>query len=382
MIKRTIEQSARMLWQQYPVVTITGPRQSGKTTLAKAVFPECGYVNLEALDVRAEVAADPRGFLQRHSAPVIFDEIQNVPALVSYLQEIVDEKGTPSLFILTGSHQPALQAAITQSLAGRTALLELLPLSIEEVASTTTALERDKLLYTGFMPRAYHSQIQPQRLYADYFKTYVERDIRQLANLKNLNLFETFLRLLAGRIGQVLNLNSLATDVGVSSTTIKEWLSLLETSYIITILHPYYRNFGKRFIRAPKVYFVETGLAAYLLGIRSEKQIATHPLVGNLFENMIVVDLLKQRLNQGLAPDMYYMRTSNGVEVDVVQENEGKLDLYEIKSGATFNKEMAKNLLTLRATIGDEIGLQTVIYAGHTASLAEGIQYKNFKDRC
>ena len=382
MIKRTIEQSARMLWQHYPVVTITGPRQSGKTTLAKAVFPECGYVNLEALDVRAEVAADPRGFLQRHSAPVIFDEIQNVPALVSYLQEIVDEKGTPSLFILTGSHQPALQAAITQSLAGRTALLELLPLSIDEVRSTGTVLERDKLLYTGFMPRAYHSQIQPQRLYADYFKTYVERDIRQLANLKNLNLFETFLRLLAGRIGQVLNLNSLATDVGVSSTTIKEWLSLLETSYIITILHPYYRNFGKRFIKAPKVYFIETGLAAYLLGIRSEKQIATHPLVGNLFENMIVVDLLKQRLNQGLAPDMYYMRTSNGVEVDVVQENEGKLDLYEIKSGATFNKEMAKNLLTLRATIGDEIGLQTVIYAGHTASLAEGIQYKNFKDLC
>jgi predicted AAA+ superfamily ATPase len=281
---------------------------------------------------------------------------------------------------LTGSHQPALQAAITQSLAGRTALLELLPLSIEEIASTTSLLERDNLLYTGFMPRAYNSQIQPQRLYADYFKTYVERDIRQLANLKNLNLFETFVRLLAGRIGQVLNLNSLATDVGVSSTTIKEWLSLLETSYIITILHPYYRNFGKRFIKAPKVYFVETGLVAYLLGIRSEKQIATHPLVGNLFENMVVMDLLKQRLNQGLAPDMYYMRTSNGVEIDVVQENEGKLDLYEIKSGATFNKEMGKNLLALQATIGSEVGCQTVIYAGHVASLAEGIQYKNFKD--
>lgn len=382
MIKRTIEQVAKALWQQYPVVTITGPRQSGKTTLAKCAFPECDYINLEALDVRAEVVADPRGFLQRHPAPIIFDEVQNVPALVSYIQEIVDEKGTSSLFVLTGSHQPALQAAITQSLAGRTALLELLPLSIDEVRSTGTVLERDKLLYTGFMPRLYNSQIPPQRLYADYFKTYVERDIRQLANLKNLNLFETFLRLLAGRIGQVLNLNSLATDVGVSSVTIKEWLSLLETSYIITILRPYYRNFGKRFIKAPKVYFIETGLVAYLLGIRSEQQIATHPLVGNLFENMMVVDLLKQRFNQGLPADMYYMRTSNGVEVDVVQERDGKLDLYEIKSGATFNKEMAKNLLALQPVLGEEVGRQAVIYAGGSASLIEGVQYKNFKDLC
>lgn len=378
MIKREIEDCAWHIWEQYPVLTITGPRQSGKTTLAKKVFANCDYINLEAPDVREEILADARGFMARHPAPIVFDEIQNVPELVSYIQEAVDADGRNSRYVLTGSHQPALQATVSQSLAGRTGLIELLPLSIAEINISGFSTNRDTLLYKGFMPRLYGSNIGATRLYADYFKTYVERDVRQLANLRNLRQFESFVRILSGRIGQLLNIDSLSSAAGISATTVREWLSLLEASYVIRLLRPYHRNFGKRFIKAPKLYFTETGLAAYLLGIRSQDQISTHPLVGNLFENMVVMDALKSRLNRGLDADMYFIRTSHGIEADLAIENNGKLDLYEIKSGATFHDEIADNLRALKSLLPSEIANLMVVYAGRDTSASGGIPIKCF----
>ena len=378
MINREMEKVAALIWEKYPVLTITGPRQSGKTTLAQKVFSDCEYVNLELPDVREEIRADARGFLARHPAPVIFDEIQNVPTLVNYIQAFVDGNRKNSQYVLTGSHQPALQAVVSQSLAGRTGLLELLPLTVGELRGTGMNPSRDKLILNGFMPRLYDSGIEASRLYADYFRTYVERDARQLANLRNLTQFETFIRLLAGRIGQLLNYDSLASDTGVSASTVREWLSILETSYVIITLKPYYRNFGKRFIKAPKVYFTEVGLATYLLGIRSPEQVASHPLLGGLFENMIVMDMMKTRMNRGEDTNLYFMRTSHGVEADVVEERAGKLDLTEIKAGFTFHDDMATNLRAIDRLLPGEIGKMSVVYSGQAASASGSIPVRPF----
>ena len=376
MIRRKMESLATKLWRQYPVVTITGPRQSGKTTLARAVFPKCEYVNLESPDVRMQIRADARGFFARHPAPVIFDEIQNAPELVSYIQVEVDERHANSMYVLTGSHQPALRAAISQSLAGRTALLQLLPLSIGELSGAGIEISRDQLIFNGFMPRLYDSGIEPTQLYSDYFQTYIERDVRQLINLRNLREFELFVRLLAGRVGQLLNRDSLASDVGVSSQTIAEWLSVLEASYVIYTLRPYYRNVGKRLVKSPKIYFTDVGLAAYLIGLTSVDQVATHPLVGNLFENMVVMDALKARTNRGRGTDLYFMRDYRGLETDLVVENGVKLDLYEIKSAMSFNPSFADSLVKLRQSI-DCIGRTKVVYSGDKASLGE-VEFVNF----
>ena len=380
MIKRFMAQTARKLWRHYPVLTITGPRQSGKTTLAKAVFPEADYVNLEIPDVREEALRDASGFMARHPAPAIFDEIQNSPHLVSYIQAESDRLGRNSLYVLTGSHQLALHAAVSQSLAGRTGILELLPLSIGELTASGKHKGRDRWMFEGFMPRLYNGGPEPTNLYADYFKTYVERDVRQLANLRNLRSFETFIRLLAGRVAQLLNLESLASDVGISATTAKEWISLLEASYIVRILNPYYRNFGKRFIKAPKIYFVETGLVCNLLGIKAPDQVATHPLVGSIFENMVVMEAAKSRLARGENDGLYFMRTSHGTEIDLVIENAGRLDLCEIKAGATFHDDMADNIRAITKIMPSEVGRKTVVYSGRETSTADGIEVKSFLD--
>lgn len=378
MIKRDISDVARRIWSMYPILTVTGPRQSGKTTLVRSVFPECEYVNLEMPDICEEVRVDARGFLSRHPAPVVFDEIQNAPELVRFLQAEVDARGGVSHYVLTGSHQPALQAAVSESLAGRTGLLELLPLSLAELRAAGVSKKRDCWMFDGFMPRLYDSKLPPTQLFADYFKTYVERDVRQLANLRNLRVFETFIRLLAGRVGQLLNVESLAADVGVSTSTIREWLSLLEASYVSYTLRPYYRNFGKRFIKAPKIYFTDVGLVCYLLGIRDPAQVAAHPLVGNIFENMVVIEMLKARLNRGDDSSLYFMRTSHGVEIDVVAEREGKLDLTEIKSSSTFHDEMADNLRAIARQLPEEVGSMSVIYAGRPVSASGGIPVNPF----
>ncbi len=378
MIERTMAKMALELWKRYPVVTITGPRQSGKTTLAQAVFREAEYVNLEIPDVREEAVRDARGFMERHKAPVVFDEIQNAPELVSYVQAETDMAGRNSMYVLTGSHQPALQAAVSQSLAGRTGILELLPLSLEELSDAGVKKSRDRWMFDGFMPRLYNKGPEPERLYADYFRTYVERDVRQLVNLRNLRQFETFIRLLAGRVAQLLNIDSIAGDVGVSATTVKEWLSLLEASYVIRLLRPYYRNFGKRFIKAPKIYFTETGLVCNLLGIKSASQVAAHPLVGGIFENMVVMEAFKRRLNRGEMDDLYFMRTSHGVEVDLAWEDGGKLDLCEIKAGATFHDDMANNIRAIKRLLPDDAGRGFVVYSGRETATADGIQAMPF----
>jgi predicted AAA+ superfamily ATPase len=254
-----------------------------------------------------------------------------------------------------------------------------MPLTIGELAAVGVEKSRDEWIFEGFMPRLYDSALLPTELYRDYFRTYVERDVRQLANLRRLAAFETFVRLLAGRVGQVLNVNALSDDAGVSVPTGKEWLSVMEASYVIYVMRPYYRNFGKRFIKSPKVYFTETGLASYLLGIRSPEQVANHPLMGNLFENMAVMEILKRRLNRGDEPDMYFMRTSSGLEADIVVENGGRLDLYEVKASSTFRPDMTANLRRMAEFIPD-VGRLALVYSGRASGIQDGVDTVNFAD--
>lgn len=379
MITRKIEPILNKLFQQYPIVTVTGPRQSGKTTLARKMFPHFSYVNLEAPDIREFAETDPRSFLQQYPVPAIFDEIQNVPSLLSYLQVIVDEEGKNGMYILTGSHQLSLQAAISQSLAGRTGLLELLPLSLEELKDAGIKEDRDVFLSKGFMPRLYDKPIEPITLYRDYFRTYVERDVRQLINIRNLQFFGTFVKLLAGRVGQIVNLNSLSGEVGVSATTLKEWLSILETSYIIFRLPPYFENFGKRLIKSPKLYFTEPGLAAYLLGLKSADQVGRDPLLGNLFENMVVVEALKARYNAGLDSDLYFFRDSQGFEIDLIWSNGRKLTPIEIKASRTYNSDFTKNINRF-SKLSNHIQQGAVIYSGELGSDKSAIRYMNYME--
>lgn len=379
MIRRDMEEKARDLWRHYPVLTITGPRQSGKTTLARHVFPEAEYVNLEDPEGHALARRDMKGFLALHPAPAIIDEVQYAPELLRYVQAAVDASGKNSRYVLTGSHQPALQAAVAESLAGRTGLLELLPLSLGELGAAGVAKSRDEWLCDGFLPHLYDSGIAARDLYRDYFLTYVERDVRQLAHLRDLAAFETFVRLLAGRVGQLVNVQSISDDAGVSVPTVRAWLSLLQASYVIQLLRPYFRNFGKRFVKSPKIYFTEPGLAAYLLGIRSAEQVASHPLLGGLFENMVVMEIVKGRRNRGESDELYFMRTSNGVEADVVAENGGGLDLYEIKAGATFRPEMAANLDKL-ARLVPGVRRRTVVFAGASHGVVGGTRFVNFAE--
>ena len=380
MIARKIENQLRTLAGMYPVVTITGPRQSGKTTLAKAVFPEHKYVSLENFDLRQMAQMDPKGFLDSFAAPVIFDEIQRVPALLSYIQTIVDENKTPGQYILTGSHQPLLGESVTQSLAGRTGILRLLPLSISELTDAGINLSRDEYLYQGFMPRLYDSSIDAKNLYRDYFSTYVEKDLRLMLNIKDLNAFETFIKMLAGRIGQLINLSALSNDVGVSSQTLGQWLSVLEASFIVFRLPCYFENFGKRLVKSQKLYFTEPGLVAWLLGINTPEQVVRDPLFGNLFENMVVVEALKHRLNSGEMPELYFLRDSQGLEADLVfRANHDCLIPIEIKGSSTWNKEFCKNLLKLRK-LSPKFSNGYVIYSGDLTPEIDGVKFLNYQN--
>ncbi len=356
-------ETMRTAAREYPVVTLLGPRQAGKTTLARATFPDYEYCNLENPEVRRLAAEDPKQFFALREGAVILDEIQRVPDLLSWVQVQVDENKAKGQYILTGSHQLSLHEAVAQSLAGRKALLRLLPLSMEELKVSGFSLDKNVLMQTGFMPRIYNDGMDPAGVYANYFRTYVERDVRQLMEIRNLSLFEDFIRLLAGRIGQPLNLSSLSGDVGVSGTTLKEWLSILEASFIIFRLTPYYRNFGKRILKSPKIYFSEPGLAAWLLGIESAKEAARDPLHGNLFENMVVVEALKSRLNAGKEPRLYFWQDSNHNEVDLIYEKQRRLVPIEIKSAMTWHRDFPANIWKFQCSIPDaEDGY--VIYAG------------------
>ena len=352
MIERNITPVLQHLASQYPVVTLTGPRQSGKTTLAKNLFFDKPYVTLEDPDTRLYAADDPRGFLAQYAEGAILDEIQRAPELASYLQGIVDADPRPGRFILTGSHQFELMTQVSQSLAGRTAVLRLLPFTLGEVrrlSGDVTSPDLAQTLLTGFYPRIHDKGLNPSQALADYFATYVQRDLRQLAAVQDLHRFERFVRLCAGRTGQLLNLSSLGNDVGVSHATARAWIDLLQSSYIVHLLPPWFTNAGKRLVKAPKLYFVDVGLACWLLGLRSAEQAARDPLWGSLFENFVIMEAMKDRLNAGETAEMYFYRDSEGNEVDLLLPTGGKMHAIEIKAGATVNSDYFKGLKTFAA---------------------------------
>ena len=314
MIPREITDRLVGLFKQYPFVTVTGPRQSGKTTLCRAAFPHLEYVNLEAPDQRLYAETDPRGFLSQHGNGVILDEIQRVPQLLSYLQVLADENGGNSLYVLTGSEEFRLSNSISQSLAGRTALLCLLPFTLDERRRAGGSDRVDDILYSGFYPRIHDQKLDPRQALGDYFETYVERDVRRLSEIRNLTSFRQFARLCAGRVGQLLNVSSLGADAGVSHTTAREWLSILEASFVVFQLPPFHANIRKRLVKSPKLYFFDVGLASYLIGIEHADQIATHPLRGALFENAVVAEATKYLFNRGRRSNLSFFRDTRGLD--------------------------------------------------------------------
>ena len=363
MIDREISSRLKASFDQYPFVTVTGPRQAGKTTLCQQAFPDLKYVNLEAPDQREFAESDPRGFLSQWGEGVIIDEIQHVPELLSYLQVLADEKGGNGLFVLTGSEQFRLSDAINQSLAGRTALLRLLPFSLRERRRTGASDALDEMVFTGFYPRILDQGLDPRQALGDYFETYVERDVRRLGAIRNLSAFRSFLRLCAGRVGQLVNLSSLGSDAGVSHTTAREWLTILEASYIVFQLPPFHANIRKRLVKSPKLYFYDVGLASYLLGIESPDQVATHPLRGALFENVVVTEALKHRFNRGQQPNLSFFRDSTGLECDLFYETGHGISAIEAKSGST----VASDYFTAINRVGELVPTvteKTVVYGG------------------
>lgn len=377
-IERTISAEFETARKEYPVVTITGPRQSGKTSLAKRLCSDYAYASLENPDTRRLAQEDARGFFRNYPAPVIIDEVQRVPELLSYIQGLADATDKRGQYILTGSHQMDLASAVSQSLAGRTALLRLLPLSLEEIERAGIMLTRDELLHQGFMPRLYHEEIRPGALYAEYFQNYIERDLRQFTTIRNLNLFEKFLRALAGRVGQIVNISSLSNDVGVARATLNEWLKVLEASYIIFRLPPWFENAGKRATKTPKLYFTEPGLAAWLLDIDSPAQAARDPLMGGLFENMVVAEALKTCTNAGQMPNLYFYRDGKGNEVDLIVRRHRNLHPVEIKAAETYSPEMTKGFKPFQSRYpGSPRG--TVIYAGELTSQTDESAFVNFR---
>ena len=362
-------------------MTILGPRQAGKTTLVKDLFPNYTYVNLEDRATRELAENDYIGFFSKFPEPMIIDEVQRVPDLLSSIQVKVDEdRRKNGRFIITGSHQPRLREAVAQSLAGRTTIHTLLPLSFEEIKKTKAADNLDESIIRGFMPELYlESTREPYVYYRDYLETYVEKDLRQMIAVKDLNAFLRFVTLLAGRVGQVVNLSGMSGEVGVSSATLAEWLSVLEDSFVLFRLQPYFSNISKRIVKSPKVYFYEPGLAAYLLGIETATQASRDPLRGNLFENIVVLEAMKTRLNGNKEPNLFYLRTEKGVEIDLILKKEGKLFPYEIKTSMTPNNDFSKNL---RSFCKSESSAETmcVIYCGEPYETYRGCRYMNYKD--
>ena len=370
----------------YPVVTLTGPRQSGKTTLCRQAFGDLPYANLEDAGTRHFAQTDARGFLAQFPGGAILDEVQRVPDILSYVQVQVDEWRFDQVqdatidarkFILTGSQQFELMDSVRQSLAGRTAVLRLLPLSIHELRAAGLATDTTRLLHAGGYPAVHAQQIRPADFFNDYFETYIQRDLRELVALRNLSEFRRMVRLCAGRVGQVLNYNSLANDVGVSQHTIASWIGLLEMGYVVFLLPPWFENLGKRLTKAPKLYFYDTGLAAWLMGINEPDQMATHPLRGHLFENLVVTEFAKHFENSGERARLHYWRDSNGVEVDLVIENgldAGRLGLVEIKSGQTYHSDFAKSLRQVSRLLGERAQRKMVVYGGSECYVREGIE--------
>lgn len=375
MIPRTAHGLVRQLLAGFPIVTMTGPRQSGKTTLARQIFADRPYRSLEDPDVRALATDDPRGFLAGLPDGGVLDEVQRVPDLLSYLQSNVDEDGRMGRFLLTGSEQFGLMSGISQSLAGRSAYVELLPLSHAELVAGGVSLPSlDANLFTGGYPALYDRSIAPRHWFPAYVATYLERDVRQILNVQDLDAFQRFVRLCAGRSGQILNLSSLAADCGVTHNTARAWISVLEASYVLFLLQPHHANFNKRLIKAPKLYFLDTGLLCWLLGIQEQAQLAVHPLRGAIFETWVVSELRKAWLNRGERPLFTFWRDSNGNEVDLLLESAEGLMPIEIKSGQTLNRDFFTGLRRWLALAGPMAHSPTLIYGGEGTHEQRGVR--------
>lgn len=375
--RHTLERLAR----GFPVLAITGPRQSGKTTLARACFPDKPYISLENPDEREFATQDPRRFLARFPDGAILDEVQRCPALLSWLQGVVDENSAMGRFVLTGSAQFDLIAGINQSLAGRVGRVELLPLALEEMqAGACLPDSLDRLLLQGSYPAIYQRELAAGDWFPNYVATYLERDVRQIIAVRDLSQFQRFVRMCAARSGQLLNLAALGADCGISAVTAREWLSVLEASYLVTRLPPYFQNFGKRLIKSPKLYFLDVGLMAWLLGIRDETAIATHAARGALFETWVVAELIKQRYNAGQPADLYFWRDSAGHEIDLIHETSTGLQAIEIKSGSTFAADWTDGLKQWQKITGDTAAPKPIlIYGGEDSHEREQCQLRSWR---
>ncbi len=365
----------------YPVLVVTGPRQSGKSTLVRHAFSDLSYVSLEDPDQREFADSDPRGFLARFHEGVILDEAQRCPALFSYIQTRVDERQQPGQFILTGSQQFGLLSGVTQSLAGRSALITLLPLAREELLRAGKASSNlDETLFQGAYPPIYDRALDPHPWYGNYVHTYLERDVRQLINIQDLGAFQRFLRLCAARTGQLLNLSSLANDCGITHNTAKAWISVLEASYIVHLLAPHHRNFSKRLVKTPKLYFLDIGLAVWLLGIQNLDQLSIHPQRGSLFESWVITELLKSRYNAGEMSNLYFWRDRSGHEVDVLIDHGTHLSPMEVKSGQTLNRDYFKGLEFWKKLAGEVAGQPWLVYGGNESQTRSGIRILPWND--
>lgn len=377
MIHREITGELLEAATEYPVVALFGPRQSGKTTLVRKTFPHLPYRSIEDPDIRMAAELDPRGFLAALHQGGIIDEIQRLPTLLSYIQGIVDQHDAPGMFVITGSHQPELHQAVSQSLAGRVAVLTLLPCSIQELSALRKELDPFKFIANGMFPRLQAHSLNSTRFFNSYMQTYIERDVRTLIRLNDLTRFQRFLTLLAGRVGQIINYANISNDIGVSSTTIKNWISVLKASYVVFELPPFFANIRKRLVKSPKLYFTDPGLAAYLLGIAEPEQAARDPLRGGLYENLIILEVLKLRLNSGLAPEIFFYRDSHGNEVDLIVRHHGRFLPIEIKSAATFTPEFIKGIERFCKEVGVECADGLVLYNGSEQHNIHGIKVLN-----
>lgn len=383
MIKRRISQDLKIAMQEYPSVTLFGPRQCGKTTIAKELYPSYSYANLEDSQTRLLAETDSQEFFTKFPEPVVIDEIQRVPELLSAIQVRIDLNHKAGQYLIIESQQIPLKKAVAQSLAGRTLVMNMLPLSLAELSDAGIDLDRDTQLVAGFMPFMYKEKGHaPSDYYRSYIDTYLERDIAGINVVQDLSKFRIFLKLLAGRVGQLVNNSSLSVEVGVSSTTIGYWLSILEASHIIFKLQPWYSFRSSQVVKTPKVYFCDTGLLASLLGIETPSQMLRDPLLGNLFENMVVLEALKESLNSTVAKNLYFFRNSNGLEIDLVKKSGESLSLFEIKSGKALDKKFIRSIRNFRMHYPDfqeNNLLGTVIYSGEDVPLFEGVSFVNYK---
>lgn len=390
MLKRTLEKKLKDAVRQYPVLTLTGPRQSGKTTLVKMTFPDYAYRSLEEPDQRAFALEDPRGFLAQFAEKVVLDEIQRAPDLFSYIQTIVDSKDIPGQFVLTGSQNFLLLHKVSQSLAGRCAVLHLLPFSLSELYQrrplSIDAMGRrlpgknravrenlSAVMFKGFYPRIHDKRFDPPDWLGNYFQTYIERDVRDILNVGDLETFSRFVRLCAGRNGQLLNLSSLANDCGITHTTSKRWISILEASFIVFLLRPHFRNFSKRLIKSPKLYFLDTGLLSYLLRIRSHEDLQFHASYGSIFESYVIAELLKSYMNRGQEQSIYFWRDSTGNEIDVLLDKGEELTPVEIKAGQTIAKDFFKGIRFWRNLVNNPEQPAALVYGGDKSYTRSGV---------